>query len=456
MDISQHWQAICHAIQEGVFLVDPSGAIVMANEGMSRLTGYSPQELIGQKCGIIGCSACEIQRKDAPGAWCRLFAGSAPEARRCILRRRDGSEVTVFKNQSLIRDTEGTVLGAVESVLDLTEIDRLDRKVEELSRLLDHPDTFFGMVGASPAMARLFDMLEKAAASDAPVLLLGESGTGKELAARAIHEMGARASGPYVQLNCAALNEALLESELFGHARGAFTGAVRQRQGRFEAAHQGDIFLDEIGDAPLSIQIKLLRVLETKTIERVGEQRPVKVDARLIAATNQDILRLIREGRFRDDFYFRINVIPIVLPPLREHSGDIPLLASHFIRIFSAKTGKQITSLSPEALDLFMRYPWPGNVRELKSALEYAFVVAQSGAIGPEHLPPGLGAMAADRALAPPPSGKEADERSALLVALKQANGNKSQAARLLGVNRLTVQNRMRKYAISCERVLNS
>ena len=485
MDISQHWQEICHAIQEGVYIVNPKGRIVMVNDAMTRLTGYSREELMEKSCAVLGCEVCATQRKGVTGAWCPLFAGRESQAKRCVIRRKDGSLLPVFKNQSLIHDKDGAVIGAVESVMDLSELDRLDRRVEELSRLLYRPDSFHGMVGASPAMRRLFDILEKAARSDAPVLLLGESGTGKELAARAIHELGARRGGPFVQLNCAALNESLLESELFGHAKGAFTGAYRERQGRFEAAHSGDIFLDEIGDAPVSIQVKLLRVLETRSIERVGANRPIPVDVRLITATHQDLRALIGQGRFREDFFFRINVIPIELPPLRERMEDLPLLAGHFLHASAAKTGEDAARISPEAMRLLMEHSWPGNVRELRSALEYALVLADSGRIEASHLPPDVARMgrnacapltdrsaagqatgqatgqlcsAASACFAPTAAtpGSVGDERSALVEALRQTGGNKSQAARVLGVSRLTVLNRMRKHGVTCERIVTS
>jgi PAS domain S-box-containing protein len=469
MDISKHWQDICHAIQEGVFIVSPEGRLVMVNDAMTRLTGYSREELLGQGCPMLGCDACARARKGVRGAWCRLFTGRETGGKRCLVRRKDGSLVPVFKNQSLIRDASGVVIGAVESILDLTELDRLDRRVEELSRLLEEPGSFHGMVGSSPAMARLRDIIEKAARSEAPVLLLGESGTGKELAGRAIHELGGRSAGPFVQLNCAALSETLLESELFGHAKGAFTGAVRARRGRFEEAHGGDIFLDEIGDAPLSIQVKLLRVLENKVIERVGENRPVPVDARLIAATHQDLRALMAAGRFREDFFFRINVIPIELPPLRSRMEDLAPLAAHFLRAIAARTGAQPAAISPEAMRLLMEHLWPGNVRELRSALEYACVLAQGGRIEPGHLPPGIGHAPGDelgrgpaKAPQPPqtgqgpegPGGGEycARERAELVDALRRAGGNKSQAARLLNVSRLTVHNRMRKHGVDLER----
>ena len=256
-------------------------------------------------------------------------------------------------------------------------------------------------------------------------------------------------------INCAALNESLLESELFGHIKGAFTGAYRHRQGRFEAAHGGDIFLDEIGDVPLSIQVKLLRVLETKAFERVGEQDPVSVDVRFITATNKNLDRLIEAGEFRQDFFFRINVIPIHLPPLRERKEDIPLLAETFMNRLRKKTGKPITHISAPAMERFMEYNWPGNVRELKSALEYAFVIAEQDALTEEHLPHGH--LAAPRIFeAPAPAQIKADEteKTALVNALIQTKGNQTRAAKLLGINRVTVWNRMRKYGLDIKKVL--
>lgn len=219
------------------------------------------------------------------------------------------------------------------------------------------------------------------------MIIFGESGTGKELAAEAIHKSGPRKGKPFVKVNCAALSESLLESELFGHVKGAYTGAYRNREGRFEAAHGGDIFLDEIGDLPLSTQVKLLRVLEEQVIERVGDHRPIPIDVRIISATNKDLMALVDKGLFREDLFFRINVIPIHLPALRERKEDIPLLAEAFFRRTKLKSGKPIRGMSKETMEALMGYGWPGNVRELRSALEYAFVTCQEELIQPGHLP---------------------------------------------------------------------
>jgi transcriptional regulator with GAF, ATPase, and Fis domain len=319
---------------------------------------------------------------------------------------------------------------------------------------LDENSGFGGIVGGSDPMKAVFTIIEKAALSDAPIIIFGESGTGKELVARAIHDRGKRKDGPYMQLNCAALNEALLESELFGHVKGSFTGAFRDRAGRFEAADGGDLFLDEIGDIPLSIQIKLLRVLETRQFERVGENRPIETNVRIITATNRNLLELIDQKRFREDLYFRINVIPIHLPPVRQRKDDIPLLVNTFISRLALRTGKNLRGLTREALNCFMEYPWPGNVREMKSALEYAFTVVDREAIDIDHLPPQMLAQPSPVAAAaiPEPANTGNRQRQALIDALQATGGNQSQAARLLGVNRVTVWNRMRKYGIDLKR----
>ncbi|MBZ2172150.1 sigma-54 interaction domain-containing protein [Nitratidesulfovibrio sp. SRB-5] len=507
---------VINTINDGFFLVGPDGRILMANPALERLTGYEAGELVGQTCAVLNCDACVRSRSLGGGHWCRLFDRKDEHRKRCTLVRRDGTSITVLKNAKVLKE-DGRVIAAVETITDISAVVEKDRRIEELSRLLGSDEGFAGMVGTSPAMQRVFKIIERAAESDAPVLVLGASGTGKELAARAIHELGRRKNGAYVQLNCAALNEALLESELFGHVRGAFTGAIRDRQGRFEAAHGGDIFLDEIGDIPLPIQVKLLRVLETKRIERVGDNASREVDVRIIAATNRDLGRLVRAGRFREDLLFRINVIPIHLPPLADRREDIPLLAAHFLKGIRERDGRDVTGLTPEALRLLTAYGWPGNVRELRSALEYACVIAEGGRLGVEHLPQhiagagwhpecagsgGTGGVAgnashADHANHPGAGDRHPDlhpaqvghgphgsgegtarrggdaggmpagafvyggrparherERAELVEALRAAGGNVSEAARLLGVHRGTVRNRMLRFGIDVHKAV--
>ncbi|MGE4504989.1 MAG: sigma-54 interaction domain-containing protein [Desulfovibrionaceae bacterium] len=490
-ELNLYIKDILNTMNDGLFVTRTDGTVMMVNEAFLRMTGYTRAEAMDRPCSFLDCDVCLRTRKEGRAHWCRLFESKKELMRSCRIRRKDGTYLHVIKNASLLHDENGAVLGAVETLTDISELDRRDRKIEELSRRLDEDQDFHGMIGRSPAMARLYDLLERAAGSDAPVILFGESGTGKELAAAAIHELGPRADGPFVRINCAAFNEALLESEIFGHVKGAFTGAFRHRTGRFEEAGGGGVLLDEIGDVPLSIQVKLLRVLETRTFERVGDSRPIPLDARIITATNQDLRAKVAQGLFREDFLFRINVIPIHLPPLRERREDIPALADHFIRRLNRETGRDVHGFSPAAMQAAMRYPWPGNIRELRSAIEYAFVVCDGAAIAPEHLPPQVGGadICAGRLPAaqnttpawaqahgpastqgtvatstPAPAqgpaqgrstGRMAREREELVAALRRNGGNQSAAARELGVSRVTVLNRMRKHGVTVQAVVD-
>ena len=280
-------------------------------------------------------------------------------------------------------------------------------------------------------------------------MIQGNSGSGKELVARAIHEVSHRRDKPFIKVSCAALNENLLESELFGHTKGAYTGAIRTRIGRFEAAHEGTLFLDEIGDIPLSTQVKLLRVLEEKEIERVGDNIPISVDVRILSAINKDLEQLIAQRLFREDLYFRINVFPLKVPSLEERREDIPMIVKNFIRHNNAKGEKKILGLTPEAMERLLIYPWPGNVRELRNAIEYAFVLCPSGEIDVQHLPPKI--TQASVVYKPAVGSRPVDqlEREKLIRILRQSGGNQSEAARLLGVSRVTVWKRIKKYGIN-------
>ncbi len=455
-ELNQYWKTVVDTIQDGIMIVDKGGTIVSVNRALARMAGYSRDELIGESCAILNCNICEIARKGKGRYWCTLFKNGALNMRRCTFMRKDKQHVPVLKNASLLRDSQGEVMGAVETMTDISELVEKDTQIEAFRRELRLEDAFHGIVGASPPMQKVFDLIANAAHSDAPVIVFGESGTGKELVARAVHETGDRKKGPYIKVNCASLNESLLESELFGHVKGAFTGAYRSRKGRFEAAQGGEIFLDEIGDLPLSTQVKLLRVLEEKVVERVGDNRPIPINARIISATNRDLGALIRQGRFREDLFYRINVIPIHVPPLRERTADIPLLADFMFRRIQLKSGKPIQGISNAAMNRLMAYTWPGNVRELKSAFEYAFVSCQGPRIEPHHFPPDIAGESADQPPAfqsdnkPPLIRADRDQvqKQQLLEALRRAGGNRSEAARILGVSRVTVWNRMKKYGI--------
>jgi two-component system response regulator HydG len=455
--INHYWKEIINTMNDGLMVVSPDGTILMVNQAFEKMMGYSREELIGRSCAMLNCDTCATARSGGKGQWCDLFGQGAATRKSCLLMRKDGSYVHTLKNAAILWDETEEIIGAVETLTDISEIDKRDEKIHHLCQLMDTSGDFHGLVGESPPMQQVFELTQKAAQSEAPVIIFGESGTGKELVAHAIHALGRRSEGPFITCNCAALNEALLESELFGHVKGAFTGAHTHRRGRFEAAHRGDIFLDEVGDIPPAIQVKLLRVLETKQFERVGDVRPISVDVRIITATHQDLESLVAAGTFREDLFFRINVIPIHLPPLRERLEDLPLLVDHFLTRLRQRSGKAITGLTREAMGVLLEHPWPGNVRELKGALEYAFVVAESGLINPSHLPPKLSSRETSQIV--PPEVKtipDSDEKTTLINALRQAAGNQSQAAAILGVSRVTVWHRMKKYGIDVRKLVTA
>ncbi len=451
MDLSRYWKTIVDTLQDGVMVVDPKGLILAVNPAVEQLTGYAANELIGQSCRILDCTGCKIIGKGSGKQWCGLYSRGGIKAKRCTISNKEHRNITIIKNAAVLRDEKGNPIGAVESLKDMSEIERQQQEINSLRKTLHLEDGYHGIMGQSALMQALFEMIENVAQTQAPVLINGESGTGKELVARAIHEAGPRRDKPFIKVNCASLNENLLESELFGHAKGAYTGADRVRIGRFEAAHGGTIFLDEIGDIPLSTQVKLLRVLEEKEIERVGEQTPIKVDVRIVSATHRSLEELIEEGTFREDLYFRINVFPLTCPALRQRSEDIPIIVQSFIHRNAVKSGKKILWLTPEAMEKLVRYHWPGNVRELRNTVEYAFVLCPSGGITIQHLPSKI--LEAELDCTPPPEVPTPDshEKRELIRVLRQTNGNQSAAARVIGVSRVTIWKRINKYGIDVQ-----
>jgi PAS domain S-box-containing protein len=448
MDVSQHWKTIVDTLQDGLLVVDPQGTILAANKAAERVTGYEPDELIGKSCRLLNCTGCKLLGTAVPDKFCQLFVTETVREKKCLITNKERRSVHILKNAEVLRDENGKVIGAVETLTDITDTVRQQQEIKSLKQTFQLTEGYHGILGKSARIQNLFDMVDNVAPSDTPVMILGPSGSGKELVARAIHRESPRRDKPFIKVNCASLNENLLESELFGHVKGAYTGADRTRVGRFEAAHEGTILLDEIGDIPPALQVKLLRVLEDKKIERVGDNRSIPVDVRIISATNRNLEKLIAAETFREDLFFRINVFPLHCPALADRREDIPLIAQNFIRRNAAASGKKILGLTPEALDKMTLYTWPGNVRELRNAIEYAFVLCSSGAIGIEHLPPKI--VQANDTI-----GSECridpgclDERTRLIQVLREAGGNQSAAARQLGVSRVTVWKRMKKYGI--------
>ena len=380
-----------------------------------------------------------------------------------MLKGKDASlEVIIMTGHSSIgKAVEATKQGAfyfvakpfdAEEMLSLAskalERRRLVAETQELRRKLTEQAGYGRMLGSSPAMKRVFELLDSVAGSDANVLIVGESGTGKELAANAVHAQSPRVHGPLVKINCAALPKDLIESELFGHAKGAFTGAITDRPGLLEEAHRGSLLLDEITEMPLDLQAKLLRVLEDRTVRRLGGAKTVPVDFRLICSTNLDPMTAVREGRLRQDLYFRINTVTVTLPPLRERAPDIPLLANAFLDRFKTKHGREIEGIDPEAYRRLLSYRWPGNVRELEHAIERAVLVARDRVISVPDLPETLQAAASPDVEAPAPGSLEEIERASIIRALESSGWNKQAAAALLGLRRPTLYSKMRRHGI--------
>ena len=448
------WRTIVETMMDGLMVVDSDGMIVSVNRATEVMTGYTREELIGSPCTILNCDNCSTSCGPVTGFSCELFDTKRVERRRCNMRRKDGAIVPIMKNASALVATDGTVSGAVETLMDLSEIVERDQRIARLSSILKSKDSFHGIIGKCRAMQSVFDLIADAAQSDAPIIIYGESGTGKELVAAAIHNLGKRKDGPFVKVNCGALSESLLESELFGHVRGAYTGADKTRKGRFELAHKGDIFLDEIGDIPLSMQVKILRALQEKEFERVGDSVPVKVDVRIISATHRDLPDMILKSQFREDLFYRLNVIPIRLPPLRERMEDLPLLVEHLLEENRLKTGKAIHDIGHEAMEMLVRYHWPGNIRELINAFDYAFVVCRTNCIEAASLPDTIAGNSRE------PRDKlvreDPEQLELVMSALRQSGGRKTEAARLLGISRQALWKKMVKLRIKHDLTFNS
>ena len=341
----------------------------------------------------------------------------------------------------------------IRRLLDL-EREHLREENDHLRRELQERYDFPNLVGTSAAMREVYEQIAQVAVTDTTVLIRGESGTGKELIAHAIHYHSPRARGPFIRVNCAALPESLIESELFGHERGAFTGALARKRGRFERAHGGTIFLDEVGELSPATQVKLLRVLQERTLERVGGHETLAVDVRVIAATNADLEALMRQGRVREDLYYRLNVFAIFVPPLRDRKADIMLLADHFVQRFATEQRKRVRRISTPAIDMLMSYHWPGNVRELENAIERAVVVCRDGVIHAHHLPPSLQTAEATGTAADGSLGAlvATFERDLIQDALKTTRGNRAAAARLLKTTERILGYKVRKYGIDPRR----
>jgi PAS domain S-box-containing protein len=427
-------------IPHGIFTVDSNGHITSFNRAAERITGWRREDVMGRMCrDVFRANHCEES--------CFLFSsiseGEPHRDREVRMERRDGSELLVAVSTAALRDDIGGVLGGVEMFRDLSD-------VETLRRHLNATFTCEDIVSKSPAMRGVRELLPLVANSDSTVLIEGEPGTGKELVARAIHNLGPRREAPFIAVNCGALPETLVESELFGHVRGAFTDAKSDKPGRFAMAEKGTLLLDEIGDISSATQVKLLRVLQEREYLPLGGSRPKKADVRILAATNRDLALDVMNGRFRQDLFYRLNVVRIVLPPLRSRLEDIPLLVNHFIERFNAQQGRRIQGISERAMASLIGYGFPGNVRELENAIEHAFVVCGGSTLRLEDLPAHIrGASIMPRRRATATTGPlESAEAMAIRDALARHGGNRTRAASDLGISRNTLWRKMKKHGI--------
>jgi len=432
---------ILDSIADGVFTIDHEGRITSFNRAAEQITGYAKNEVIGQYCHDI--FKANICFKHCPLKHTARTYESIVNMEVNILNRQN-QEIPISISTSILKDAKGQVIGGVETFRDLSLIVQLRK---EISRRY----TFQDIISRSKSIAKLLSILPDVAESSATVLIHGESGTGKELFATAIHNTSLRREQPFIIVNCGALPETLLESELFGYKKGAFTDAKRDKPGRFRLAEGGTLFLDEIGDLSKGTQVKLLRVLEQKAYEPLGSTRTETADVRILAATHRNLEEMVRKGEFREDLFYRLNVMKLEIPPLRGRKEDLPLLVEHFIQKFNEKTGKPINKVSKRVMKRLLEYDYPGNVRELENILEHAFILCRGTEIRVTHLPANLASSP------PPPAARSSStaskrlpdlEREMIREILEQCEWNRDQAAQELGMHRSTLWRKIQKYGI--------
>jgi PAS domain S-box-containing protein len=428
---------ILDSIADGVFTVDQDKRITSFNRAAEEITGFTREEAIGRRCSdIFNASICQrdcaLQRTIETGQ--RLV--NVPVE----IKQRGGATIPISISTAVLFDREGNHIGGVETFRDLTALAELRKQIDDRYGLQD-------IVGRHPRMKEILEIIPEVASSDATVLIQGASGSGKGLLAKAIHDLSGRRDQPFVKVNCAALPETLLESELFGYVKGAFTDAKRDKPGRIAMAEGGTLFLDEIGDVSPSVQVKLLRVVQEREYEPLGATATRVADVRVIAATNRDLERLMEQGAFREDLYYRLNIVGLELPSLAERREDIPRLVDRFLQRFNAKMGKYVTSVTEEAMELLMQHDYPGNVRELENAIEHALVLCRGSVIEEKHLPATVRQSRQTRAPAPGDPLQSAEAQT-IRSTLERYGGNRVAAAKALGLHRTTLWRKMRRYGM--------
>ena len=438
-------EVILDSLGEGLFTVDQEFRIRTFNRAAEKILGIKRDQVLGDFCKNVFQASrcleeCPIRKVLETGQNMFDLEGE--------LHDRSGRRIPVKLNAAVLKDESGEPIGGVVSFRDMSHL-------EEIQRNLLTRSNFHGIIGQHKSMQEIYNLIEEVSDSDSSVLIQGESGTGKEMIANAIQKTSRRKDKPFIKVNCSVFPPDLLASELFGHVKGAFTDAVKDRVGRFELADGGTIFLDEIAEMPLQMQVQLLRVLQEGTFERVGESITRKVNVRIIAATNKDLRKEMLAGRFREDLFYRLNVIPIHVPPLRYRKSDIPHLVQYFIQKYSLLTGKKIKEIDDEAMDLLIAYDWPGNVRELENTIEYAFARTRSDIIHASKLPPNVRLRPQCECEEPrkqtdqiQTANESASEFQRIQSTLEKVHWNRSKAAQILGMGRTTLWRKMRQYGL--------
>ncbi|WP_457572518.1 sigma-54 dependent transcriptional regulator [Desulfovulcanus sp.] len=432
----QNVGAVFQSLKDGIISMGHNLEILQANDAFFKICSFSLRRLSGRNFETIGTRCSKACLKIVKQT---ISLKKSISEREVMCQCNDRPDQVVMVTTSVLKSETDKFNGVVMIIRDMTRLTDLERELSERQK-------FHKIIGKSSQMQKVYKLLKLLADTDTTVLIRGESGTGKELVATALHQLGKRADNKMVTIDCSALTENILESELFGHVKGSFTGAIRDKIGHFQLADRGTIFLDEIGHISIGIQRKLLRFLQEKEFVRVGGTSPVKVDVRIITATNVDLEDKVRQGEFREDIFYRLKVMEIFLPPLRERTVDIPLLVDHFIHTFNKKMNRRIKGISKDVLDLFMIYHWPGNIRELEHTLEHAFILCQNGIITLTELP--LDIRESQR-LIRKKSSYASDEKNQLIQVLKETDWNKAKAARKLGIDRRTIYRKIEKYKIT-------
>ena len=443
-------EAVIQAVPCAVFVVDVNKHIIFWNKHAAELTGYTTSEMIGSPCSTLRMNVCSADNAAKSADFCPLKSPGKIGEVECEINRKDGSSIPVMRIARAVYDDHEKVIGAIEAMIDVSLLKQARTEVRLLKNKIAQIDRFGELIGHSKKMRELYSRIEMVAPTDVNVVIEGETGTGKELVARTIHRQSNRGGNIFLPVNCGALPQSLIEAELFGHVRGAFTGAVSDRIGSFEKASGGTLFLDEVSELSPASQVKLLRVLQENEITRVGETTPRKIDVRIIAASNKNLLELVKTGQFREDLYYRLHVMGFNVPALRERKEDISDLVGYFIRVFNKKYDKNIESCTRKTLHILELCQWPGNVRQLEHAIEHAFVLTSKSEkiLTEEKFPPQVLYGASQSKGFPYTHSHIVGDKVEISAVLEQTNGNKTKAAKILGMTRAGLYKKMKRLGV--------